>query len=72
MAPLPSPIRLVFEDAAYGARFGVLECAGARVAVVLRSDALAAVAVLPGAERGPGLQAILELLSAASGIRGES
>jgi hypothetical protein len=72
MMSLPSSIRVVFEDMAYGARLGVLECDGARVAVVLRRGALAAVAPMPGASlESPGLSAILELLTAASRVRAE-
>jgi hypothetical protein len=67
MAP-SSPIRVVFEDSAYGARLGVLECAGARVAVVLQRGVLAAVAPMPGVTRGPGLDAILEFLTSASRV----
>ena len=70
---LASPIRVVFEDMAYGARLGVLECEGARVAVVLRQGALAAVARMPGSkEESPGLSAILDLLTAASKVRAET
>lgn len=67
MATAIPPIRVVCEHTAYGARWGVLECAGARVAVVLRRGALAAVAPFPSVssvqgEASGGLRAILDVL----------
>ena len=70
MSSLPSSIRVVFEDNAYGAKVGVLECERARVAVVLRRGALAAVAPMPGSDATtPGMQRLIELLQAASMAR---
>ena len=58
-----SNVRVVFDRDAYGARLEILECMGARVAIVLRRGLLAAVAPMPGSDGSLfGLEMILDSL----------